>query len=300
MERARLNDVSRVDLDEDGAVVEVLDDEGSTGEGGEEVNLDLGIKVVALPLERLVRLLLDHNDDVARLDPRRLVRLARERDCLALLHPLVDEDLEDLALIDDLLPNARLAAVLGVDDLALAVAVAALLLDLLHHWAKLAEDDLDPLSVAAVARLDGALLAALALALRAQDVLLQRELGRLALVKVLERDLDAVHEILALLRALGSSASARSSAAEEASAAAEELREQVLRVHAAATTATAAGETVLAVHIVHLSLLWAEGEEKVRQLRWTAIGRTRALGKDFVGCARVYQLRSSRMLLHQN
>ena len=254
--RTRLDDVSRVNLDLDRALVEVGDDEGSAGEGGQEVDLNLGVEVVALAAERLVGLLLDHNDDVAGLDAGALVRLAGKRDRLALLHALVDKDLEDLALVDDLLADARLAAVLGVDDLALAVAVAALLLDLLHHRPELAEDDLDALPVARVARLDGTLLAALALALAAQHVLLQRELGRLALVQVLERDLDPVHEVLALLRALRSPAAAGpATAAEEAAAAAEELREEVLRVHAA--HAAAAREALLAGLVVHLALLRA-------------------------------------------
>lgn len=145
-------------------------------------------------------------------------------------------DLEDLALVDNLLAVARLASVLGVNDLALAVTVATLLLDLLDHRAELAHDNLDALAVARVASLDGAFFAAFALALAAQDMLLQCELGHLALVQVLKRNLDPVHEILALARARRST-SPSAGAAKEAAATAKELREQVLRVHAAAHAA---------------------------------------------------------------
>lgn len=203
-----------------------------------------------------MRLLLDHNHDVPRLDPRRLIRLARERDGLALLHPPVDKDLEHLALVDNLLAQTALAAVLGVDDLALAVAVLAGLLDLLHHRAQLAENHLDTLAVTALARLDRALLAALALALGAEDVLLQRQLGRLALVEVLERDLDAVHEILALSGPLRTPpAPSTTSAAKEAAAAAKELGEEILGVHPAWPAAAAARESLFAVLVVHPSLV---------------------------------------------
>ena len=224
----------------------------------EEIDLDLGVQVVSFPLEDCVRLLLDHNNDVSRLDSRALIRLSRERDRLPLLHSPIDKDLEHLALVDDLLAEAALAAILRVDDLALAVAVAARLLNLLDHRAELAEDDLDPLTVAALAALDGALLASLALALGAENVLLKRELGRLALVEVLERDLDPVHEVLALLGSLGSSSAASSLSAEEASsAAAKELRKEVLRVHAAHSSGSAVGESLLAVLVVDASLVGA-------------------------------------------
>jgi hypothetical protein len=114
-----------------------------------------------------------------------LVGLTLKGDGLTLLHTAVDVNLEDLALVDDLLTVAVLAAVLGVDDLALTVTVAALLLHLLDHRAELTEDDLDTLTLAALASLDGALLSTLTLALATEDVLLEGELRGLALVEVL-------------------------------------------------------------------------------------------------------------------
>lgn len=128
--RTILDDLSRLDGDVHRTLVEVEDRELSASEGGQEVDVDLGKQVVALPLERRVGLLLDDDDDVSRDRPRRLVRLASERDLLAALHSLVDVNLEHLALRDDLLGVADLALVLLVDDLSGSVTVVAGDLDL--------------------------------------------------------------------------------------------------------------------------------------------------------------------------
>ena len=59
-----------------------------------------------------------------------LVSLPGEGDPLAVVHALVDGDLEYLPLARHLLAGARLAAELGVDALPLALALAAHRLDL--------------------------------------------------------------------------------------------------------------------------------------------------------------------------
>lgn len=56
-----------------------------------------------------------------------------EDNLLAVLHALVDLHFNDLFLALDLLPAAVGASVLGLDGGALAVALRALLLHLLHH-----------------------------------------------------------------------------------------------------------------------------------------------------------------------
>lgn len=159
--------------------------------------------------------------------------------------------------------------------------------DLLHHGAELAEHDLGALAVTARALLDGALLAALAVAALADDVLLERELRHLALVEVGKRNVDAVDEVLALARTLGTPASSAAEAeglraqngdddqarsarrskgwssrqeregtyASSAASAAEQLREQVLGVHAAAHAAHAALEAGLTSLVVDRPLL---------------------------------------------
>lgn len=66
----------------------------------------------------LVLFLLQHQDDVARLHPRRLVRLTAKGDLLAVLHALVHVHLQDLHLLHHLLAFALFTAVLLADHLA--------------------------------------------------------------------------------------------------------------------------------------------------------------------------------------
>jgi hypothetical protein len=127
---------------------------------------------------------------------------------------------------------------------------------LLDHRAELTEDDLDTLTLAALASLDGALLSTLTLALATEDVLLESELRGLALVEVLEGNLDTVNEVLALSGTLRTTAA--SSSAEESSSTAEELREEILGVHTAhSSSRSSAGKALLAVLVVDLALLLA-------------------------------------------
>ncbi len=179
----------------------MLDRKLATSKRRQQVHLGLAKQVVALALEPSVLLFLDDENDISRLDAGRLIALARKLDLVARLHALVNVHLEHLALGHGLFAIARLALVLGVDDLARAVTVAARLLDLLHHRAELAQDDAHALAVAGRALLDSALFAADAVARLAQDRLAQRQLLHLALVQVLEEDADAVHQVLAAARA---------------------------------------------------------------------------------------------------
>lgn len=79
--------------------------------------------------------------------------------------------------------------------------------NLLHHRTELSKHDLGSLSVTARALLDRALLAALPIAALADDVLLESELGDLALVEVGKGDVDPMDEVFALSRSLGSTSS---------------------------------------------------------------------------------------------
>ena len=214
-------------------VVEVLDGKLASCERCEEVDALLHNQIIAFPPEHWVRLLLNDNDDVARDSIGRLVGLAVESDGLAVLHALVDVDLEHLALVVDLLAVACLALVLCVDDLSLALAVRARLLHLLNHRTHLAHYEADALAIAPAARPHGAFLPSFPVAFGAHDVLLQGELARLALEQVCERHGQLVHEVLALARPLGPSPPAAATTEEAAAAsAAKELREEVLRIHA--------------------------------------------------------------------
>jgi hypothetical protein len=158
---------------------------------------------------------------------------------------------QDLALNGGLLSVALLAAVLLADNLSLSVAVGADSLEALDHGTHLAHHHLHTLTVAACALLDSALLTTATITLGAQDGLLQSELGDLALVHVLERDLVDVVNGAGLLGAGLTTHATTEHAAETTTAAAEELREEVLGVHATAHTALL--DTLFTILIVELA-----------------------------------------------
>ena len=85
-----------------------------------------------------------------------LITLSAESDLLSVLHALVDLHLQNLPLPVDLPAVALLAAQLGVDPFALALALGAHRLDLLHHaGAELLNPDLHSGSAAGGAALNG-------------------------------------------------------------------------------------------------------------------------------------------------
>ena len=222
----------------------------------DQVDLGLVEQIVLPALKAGVGLLLDLENDVASEDARSLVTLATELDLGAALNATVDVDVQDLAVDNCLLAKALLAAVLVLDNLALAVAVWAHRLEALDHGTHLAHHRLHAVAVACCALPNGALLAATPIALGADDGALKRQLGDLAAVDVLEGDVVDVVDGLGLGRAaLGTHAAEHATkVAAEAAAAAEELREQVLSRHAAAA-ASAALQSGLTILIVYLALL---------------------------------------------
>lgn len=246
---AGLDHLAGGDVDRECVVIEVLDEDLTTAESSEEVDLYFDKEVVLPALEARVGLLVDDNDNIAWNGVGCLIGLFLECDLLAILHSLVDADLEDLALLVDLLAVALLAAVLGVDDLTLTLALGAGLLHLLNHGAELAEDDLDTLTIASATCLDSTFLATATLALFAENVLLEGKLGDLADVELLERYLDTVYKILALAGAAGTSASTTE---ESTASATEELREEILGVHAA--THSLLVKTLLAESVIEITL----------------------------------------------
>ena len=91
------------------------------GESLSERDVHLHDKVLAAPLEPVVGLLIEDDDDVPRLEARLLVTLAGEGDLLTISHALVHLDLEDLPLTVDFSSIALFASQLGVNSLTLAV-----------------------------------------------------------------------------------------------------------------------------------------------------------------------------------
>ena len=252
------DDLAGQDLDSQPALVKVLNVDGTAGERSKKVDLGVVVEVVTLALEARVRLLLNLELHITRLDARHLVTFASEIDLGTALHTLVDVNVKDLALDDSLLAGALLALVLLADLLTLTVAVGADGLESLDHGAHLAHHGLHTLALAALASLHSTLLTTAAITLGADDALLQGKLGNLAAVDVLERDLVNVVDGASLLGA-GVAAAEHAAHATETSAstaAAEELCKQVLGSHAsAAAHSTALLETLLTILVVDLALL---------------------------------------------
>ena len=177
-------DLSRRDIDDQSAIIQMLDSKLSAAECSEEVHLCFIDKIIILALETIMRLLLDDNDDIPRRNPWRLVALSVERDGLSTLHALVDMHLQNLLLLDRLLSAAMLALVLVVDDLAGSIAVIARLLKLLHHGTNLTERDLDTLTLAVRALFYSTLLSATTVAFLADATASESKFCCLSLVNI--------------------------------------------------------------------------------------------------------------------
>ena len=237
--------------------------DSTTAKCGEQIDLGLEEKVVVLALESGVGLLLDLEHHVTGHDTRHLVTLAAELDLVAIAHTLVDVDVQHLALHHGLLTVAALAAVLVADDLALPVAVGADGLEALDHGTHLAHHGLHTAATTASALLDGTFLASTTITATADDRLLERQFRHLAAVDILQVHLVHMVDGAGLLGA--GIAHATTEHATERTAAAEELREEVLGVHA--TTGTTTLETLLTELVVDPTLLGV-GQDfvSVRQL----------------------------------
>lgn len=138
--------------DEQFPAVELRDDQVEATQRLGQANGVGHDEVVTRALELVVRLGLQHDNDIAWLDARLLVTLAAQVDLLAVAHALVDVHLDHLGLVVDLLASARRAPVLLGDDLTLPSAVGTDGLDLLSHaGAELPEGHLAPTASAPTA-----------------------------------------------------------------------------------------------------------------------------------------------------
>lgn len=252
--RTLSNGLTRENINGEPPVVEVLDVDGTTSKGSDELDV-ANIEQVVFPTgEAGVRLLLNLENDIASLNTRRLVTLTSELNLGAASNTLVNVDVEDLAVDSRLLSVALFASVLLLDDLTLSVAVRAYSLESLDHRTHLAHHGLHAVAITARAALDSALLATKTLALGADDGPLKSQLGDLAAVDVLERDLVSVVDGSGLGRATVHAAASKHAAKTSSKAAsAEELGKQVLGGHA--TTAGTTLEAGLAILIIDLAFL---------------------------------------------
>ena len=127
----------------------MFDIEGAACQSGYEFDLGAVEQVIILAREARVGLLLNLEDDVASLYTRRLITLASELDLGTASNTAINVNVQNLAVDDRLLAAAALAAVLLLDNLALAVAVGADCLETLNHGSHLAHHGLHTVTVTA-------------------------------------------------------------------------------------------------------------------------------------------------------
>jgi len=249
----------------------MLNENGTTSQSSHQLNLALVHEIVILPLEAIVRLLLNLKHNIAGLHIWRLITITLELDASTAAHTLVDVQLKHLAINDRLFAIAVLALVLFANQLALTVAVWADRLESLNHGTHLAHHVLDTMALTASALLHSTALAAKTFALGTDDGPLKGELGNLAAVDVLKGDLVGVMNGTSLARASVLHAAKHATKTATTATATKELGKEILGSHAATTTTTSgtlkAGLTIL---IVGSALLW--------------------VGQDFVGVRNLLEL----------
>lgn len=167
----------------------------ATRQRGQDINLDLRDQIVLLPLEPLMGLLLDDDDHISRLSRRRLITLPSKLNRLPTLHTLIDMNLQKLLLRKHLLSFTIRTSILCIDDLSRPRTLVARTLDLLDHWAHLAQRELDAPTITSPTGPYSTLLASFTLAFRADSITGQRQLRRLAFVQIFEGYVDTMDEI---------------------------------------------------------------------------------------------------------
>lgn len=232
----------------------MLNIDGTSCQSSNQLNLTTVEEIVILSCETCVRLLLNLKNNITSLNTRSLVTFASELDLGAALDAPVDVDVENLSVDGGLLAVALLAAILILDNLAFTIAVGADSLEALDHGAHLAHHSLHTSTIAARALANGTILSSKTVALGADDGSLQRKLGDLATVDVLEGNLVGVVDGASLGRSALALHATKHATHSTKAAAAKELSKEIFGSHAA-TAARTALETGFTILIVDLTLL---------------------------------------------
>jgi hypothetical protein len=222
-------------------IIQVLDENGSTSKSGNQVDFRVVEEIIVLALKSCVGFLFDLENNVARLDSWGLIALPSELDFMACSNTPVHVYVEDLSLNCCLLATAILASIFLPDDLTFSVTVRADCLETLDHRSHLAHHRLHTMAVTTSALLYGTFLSTTSITFRADNRFLKSELGNLASVDILERNLvnmvnRASFRRAALLHPPAKHSSKSTTA--KCGSSSEELREEVLGVHSA-TSSTA-------------------------------------------------------------
>jgi hypothetical protein len=167
----------------------VFDVDLSARQRSQQVYFSVVEEIVVFALESGVRLLFNLKYHIASEDARHLVTLTAEFDFVTTLDSSIDVDMKHLTLHNRLLAYAALASISLTDGFSFALAVWADCLEALDHRAHLTHHGLHTRTVATSTGLDRTLFASTAIALRANDRLLESEFGDFAFVDVFERHL---------------------------------------------------------------------------------------------------------------
>lgn len=232
----------------------MLNIDGTSCQSSNQLNFTAVKEVVILSGEACVRLLLNLENNITSLNTRSLVTFASELDLGAALDTPVDVDVENLSVNGGLLAVALLAAILILDNLAFTIAVGADSLEALDHGAHLAHHSLHTSTVAARALANGTILSSKAVALGADDGSLQRKLGDLAAVDILEGNLVGVVDGASLGRPAVALHATKHATHSTKAATAKELSKEIFSSHAATAAGTTL-ETGFTILVVDLTLL---------------------------------------------
>jgi hypothetical protein len=220
----------------------MLNIDGPARKSSDKVDLGVVEKVVILSLESGMWLLLDLENHISRLNPRRLVTLTPEFNLVSCSNTSVDVNVENLSLDDRFLAIAALALILLADEFTLSITVGADSLEALDHGTHLAHHGLHAVAITTSTLLNCTFLSTTSFTLRADNGFLECKLGYLAPVDIFKRDF--VHMVdgsglwwSAVLHTSAKHAS-KSTTASECGSPTEELGEEILGVHAATTRAT--------------------------------------------------------------
>lgn len=205
--------------------------DNSTCQSGEQLDLGVVEKIIIFPLETRMWFDLDLELHISRKNTRHLVAITFEVDLGTALHALVNVDVKNLSFADSFPTSAFLAPIFIPNDLSFTLAIGADCLKALDHRSHLTHHHLHSRSLAASAGLDRTFLASTPFASWTDYRLLQCKFRDLATVHVFQCDLVNVVDRPGFLWAGLTHATTKH--ASETSTAAEELREEILRVHAA-------------------------------------------------------------------
>jgi hypothetical protein len=220
----------------------MLNIDGPARKSSDKVDLGVVEKVVILSLESGMWLLLDLENHISRLNPRRLVTLTPELNLVSCSNTSVDVNVENLSLDDRFLAIAALALILLADEFTLSITVGADSLEALDHGTHLAHHGLHAVAITASTLFNCAFLSTTSFTLRADNRFLECKLGYLSSVDIFKRDF--VHMVdgsgfwwSAVLHTSTKHAS-KSTATSECGSPTKELREEIFCIHATTTRAT--------------------------------------------------------------